>query len=138
MRFLITLAALAFPLCALAQNIGPSGGGGGGSTTPTVPSLTTVLGTLTVSTSSVAISTLTLSPNSASFVMPPPNKQVCITNLLTSPNIAYVTLLGGVATGGVSTNGLAFEPGVARCRYLTGTTVPQIISDGVSYVSITE
>lgn len=78
----------------------PCGPAGGGSITTTPPKIT-AYGILSVSTSSVALSTLTTSPNSAAWSTTYPNGYVAIRNSILSAGVVYVCWLGGTCSAAV-------------------------------------
>jgi hypothetical protein len=98
---------------------------------------TSVQGTLAVSTSSVAISSLTLVPGSGSFAMPPPNGgKITIKNHGDSAGNVRICWFGGTCTTSV---GKILEPGASSSVRLTGSTSPSVIGDAAgNTISITE
>lgn len=121
-RLLILAAALAAAGPAWAQ-------------APTIvsPAATSGFGTVSVSTSSIALSTVTLGPSSAAFpVGGLPNQQIAVSNSPASAGIAYLCPLGGTCT---TANGLPLAVGERRTLYLKAAASGQLTSPTVIAVS---
>lgn len=88
-------------------------------------------GTLSVSTSSVAISTLTKGPSSLNYPTGAlPSSYITIRNSVSSASILYVCWFGGTCTSSV---GEPIAIGETAVRNLGGSTVsPTVISGGTS------
>lgn len=115
---LFTITMLAGP--AVAQN-----------SVPRAPTITNGYGTLSVSTSSVAVSTVTTSPNSGAWVMPLNGNLVIQNN---GGSNVYVCLLGGTCT---ASNGWKVPPNAVITFNIGGyTTSPTIISDSSATVNV--
>jgi hypothetical protein len=98
---------------------------------------TSVQGTLAVNTTSVAISSLSLAPNSSTFTMPPPNGgKITIKNHEDSAGSVRICWFGGTCTAAV---GKILGPGASSSVRLTGATSPTVIGDSASNtISVTE
>jgi hypothetical protein len=98
-----------------------------GQTGPTaMPTATNGFGTLSVSTSSVALSTLTVGPNSLAWHMPL-NGTLYVSNSINSAGNLYVCPFGGACTAAA---GIPLSPGQAYGFNLGGTnTSPTVIAD---------
>lgn len=92
-------------------------------------------GTMSIATTSVAVSTLTLGPNSNSWVMPlPPPGIVRITNNGTSSGEAVIGPLGGTVT---ATTGVPIAPGNSQSFIIGGSTIaPVVISNSTAEISV--
>jgi hypothetical protein len=96
---------------------------------PSLPTIQNGYGTLSVAGSSIALSTVSTSPNSASWKMPLFGN-LFVLNSPSSTGILYVCPLGGVCT---SSGGIPVAVGVALTLSLGGSQVsPTVISASTS------
>lgn len=90
-------------------------------------------GTLSITTNSVAISTVTVGPNSPAYPTTLPNEAVSITNAGTA--VAYVCPLGGTCK---TSNGVPLAVNETRTFNIGGnTTAPTVISGSAATLIIT-
>ena len=116
---------IALVLAMLTASV-PSFGQG---TQPTTiyPPVTAGYGTLSVSTSSIAVSTLTAGPNSPSYPtgLLLPSRFLSVRNSIGSAGVLYVCLYGGTCTAAVGT---PLAIGESKTWTLNGTTSPTVIA----------
>lgn len=110
--------------------VDPSGNPGGPITT-TPPKLT-AYGILSVSTSSVALSTLTPSPNSPAWSTTYPNNYVSIRNSILSAGVVYVCWLGGTCS---ATVGDPIAIGQSATRNVGNTVSPTLFTASTATVT---
>jgi hypothetical protein len=91
---------------------------------PTIPPPLTAFGTLAVTTSSVALSTLTVGPNSAAWSTTLPNKYVTVRNSVNSTAVLYFCAFGGTCTSSV---GEPIAIGETVVRQLASPATPTLI-----------
>ena len=96
----------------------------GGSPLYTIPPPITAYGTLSVTTSSVALSTLTVGPNSPAWTTTLPNKYVTVRNSVNSTAVLYFCGLGGTCTSSV---GEPIAIGETIVRQLASPATPTLI-----------
>jgi hypothetical protein len=90
-------------------------------------------GSISLSTSSVAVSTAVAGPGSGAFPTELPNRCLTIWNSAASGGNCYVAPLGGTA---VAATCLPLVPGQNVQFTTNGTTVPTIISDSTATVFV--
>lgn len=96
-----------------------------GSPTPTIPPRLTAYGTLAVTSSSVALSTLTVGPNSPAWSTTYPSGYVSIRNSVASTGTVYFCPLGGTCSASV---GEPIAQGETIFRNVANTTAITLFS----------
>ncbi len=113
-------------------NICSAGGGAGAAPTPTIPPKLTAYGILSVTASSVALSTLTVSPNSPAWPTTYPNNYVSIRNSILSAGVVYVCWLGGTCS---ATVGDPVAVGQSATRNVGNTVSPTLFAASTATVT---